>query len=189
MNITRNHTAYAFIEQTLSKIWGANNGNVLTTYDSSYSKASTSTNKTIGEVSSKYKKYARGGLIDYTGFAHVDGSPDNPEMVLNPSDTANFIALKDAMQKASTRDGLLAKLVGQPNILNQLTKVGAVPEASGTKIGSVTYEINIPIERVLDYNDFVNQLVTDGKFENFLHAATTNRLVGGSKLAKNKYRW
>ena len=177
------------VSQEVSKIWGANNGNVLTTYDSSYSKASTSTNKTIGEVSSKYKKYARGGLIDYTGFAHVDGSPDNPEMVLNPSDTANFIALKDAMQKASTRDGLLAKLVGQPNILNRLTKVGAVPEASGTKIGSVTYEINIPIERVLDYNDFVNQLVTDGKFENFLHAATTNRLVGGSKLEKNKYRW
>ena len=75
------------------------------------------------------------------------------------------------------------------NTLAQLAKVGAIPDSSGTKIGNISYEINIPIERVLDYNDFVNQLVADGKFESFLHAATTDRLVGGSKLAKNKYRW
>ena len=177
------------ISQETAKIWSARNNPTLAVYDSSFSKAQTSTNQTINGVTSSLKKYARGGLVDYTGLAHVDGSPSNPEMVLSPSDTANFIALKDAMKKASDGDGLLAKLFGQSNALAQLAKVGAIPDSSGTKIGNISYEINIPIERVLDYNDFVNQLVADGKFESFLHAATTDRLVGGSKLAKNKYRW
>lgn len=177
------------ISQETAKIWSARNNPTLAVYDSSFSKAQTSTNQTINGVTSSLKKYARGGLVDYTGLAHVDGSPSNPEIVLSPSDTANFIALKDAMKKASDGDGLLAKLFGQSNTLAQLAKVGAIPDSSGTKIGNISYEINIPIERVLDYNDFVNQLVADGKFESFLHAATTDRLVGGSKLAKNKYRW
>ena len=177
------------ISQETAKIWSARNNPTLAVYDSSFSKAQTSTNQTINGVASSLKKYARGGLVDYTGLAHVDGSPSNPEIVLSPSDTANFIALKDAMKKASDGDGLLAKLFGQSNTLAQLAKVGAIPDSSGTKIGNISYEINIPIERVLDYNDFVNQLVADGKFESFLHAATTDRLVGGSKLAKNKYRW
>ena len=177
------------ISQEIAKIWSARNNPTLAVYDSSFSKAQTSTNQTINGVTSSLKKYARGGLVDYTGLAHVDGSPSNPEMVLSPSDTANFIALKDAMKKVSDGDGLLAKLFGQSNTLAQLAKVGAIPDSSGTKIGNISYEINIPIERVLDYNDFVNQLVADGKFESFLHAATTDRLVGGSKLAKNKYRW
>lgn len=177
------------ISQETAKIWSARSNPTLAVYDPSFSKAQTSTNQTINGVTNSLKKYARGGLVDYTGLAHVDGSPSNPEMVLSPSDTANFIALKDAMKKASDGDGLLAKLFGQSNTLAQLAKVGAIPDSSGTKIGNISYEINIPIERVLDYNDFVNQLVTDGKFESFLHAATTDRLVGGSKLAKNKYRW
>ena len=177
------------ISQETAKIWSAGNNPTLAVYDSSFSKAQTSTNQTINGVTSSLKKYARGGLVDYTGLAHVDGSPSNPEIVLSPSDTANFIALKDAMKKASDGDGLLAKLFGKSNTLAQLAKVGAIPDSSGTKIGNISYEINIPIERVLDYNDFVNQLVADGKFESFIHAATTDRLVGGSKLAKSKYRW
>ena len=177
------------ISQETARIWGASNNPALAVYGSSFSKAQTSTNQTINGVTSSYKKYARGGLVDYTGLAHVDGSPNNPEMVLSPSDTANFIALKDAIQKVSNGDGLLDKLLSQSKTLKQLAKVGTIPDTAGAKIGNITYQIHIPIERVLDYNDFVNQLVADNKFENFLHTTITDRLVGGSKLAKTKYRW
>ena len=36
-------------------------------------------------------RYAKGGLVDYTGLAWVDGTASNPEMMLNPSDTQNIL--------------------------------------------------------------------------------------------------
>jgi hypothetical protein len=32
-------------------------------------------------------RYAKGGLVDYTGLAWVDGTASDPEMMLNPGDT------------------------------------------------------------------------------------------------------
>jgi hypothetical protein len=32
-------------------------------------------------------KYKKGGLVDYTGPAWVDGTPGNPEAFLNPTQT------------------------------------------------------------------------------------------------------
>ena len=47
-----------------------------------------------------YKKYfATGGLADFTGPAWMDGTPSAPELVLNATDTANFIALKDILSE------------------------------------------------------------------------------------------
>ena len=39
-----------------------------------------------------YSAFKKGGLADYTGMAWLDGTPTEPEMVLNPKDTQNFIA-------------------------------------------------------------------------------------------------
>lgn len=55
-----------------------------------------------GNSSASYKKYASGGVADYTGPAWLDGSPTKPEMVLNPQDTANFIVLKDILSEILT---------------------------------------------------------------------------------------
>ena len=44
-------------------------------------------------------KYATGGLADFTGPAWMDGTPSAPELVLNTTDTANFIALKDILSE------------------------------------------------------------------------------------------
>lgn len=41
--------------------------------------------------------YERGGLIDFTGPAWVDGNKKNPEMVLSSTDTKNFITLKNVL--------------------------------------------------------------------------------------------
>ena len=49
--------------------------------------------------------------------------------------------------------------------------------------------VTIPIERVNDYNDFVNQLKKDDKFANMIRSETIDLVRGGSKLAKNKYTW
>ena len=41
--------------------------------------------------------YKTGGLVDSTGLAWLDGTKKKPEMVLNATDTENFIELKDIL--------------------------------------------------------------------------------------------
>ena len=137
--------------------------------------------------------YETGGLVDYTGLAQLDGTPNKPEYVLSASDTENFMELTDAMSDIASGNISIADLFNNSNvseILSNLTDT-AVPDitANNASIGSVSYEINIPIENVSDYNDFVNQMVKDDKFEKFIQSMTIDRLAGGSKLAKNKYQW
>lgn len=140
-----------------------------------------------------YSAFKKGGLADYTGMAWLDGTPTEPEMVLNPEDTANFIALKDAMRSIADGSSPLADLfngdASAANILKQLAKIESPLTARGTNVGDITYQITIPIDHVQDYNDFMNQMRKDGKFEKMIQSMTVDRLVGGSKIAKNKYQW
>ena len=48
------------------------------------------------------KGYSTGGIADYTGPAWLHGTPSKPELVLNATDTKNFLALKDVLSKAIT---------------------------------------------------------------------------------------
>lgn len=140
-----------------------------------------------------YSAFKKGGLADYTGMAWLDGTPTEPEMVLNSEDTENFIALKDAMRRIADGNSPLADLFGSDdnsaNILKQLAKIESPLVTRGMNIGDITYEITIPIDHVQDYNDFMNQMRKDGKFEKMVQSMTLDRLVGGSKIAKNKYQW
>ncbi len=126
------------------------------------------------------KSYASGGLIDYTGLANVHGSADKPEMVLNSEDTKNFIKLRDIL-----RNGGIALHASSPTV--SLPGVTAPGVNGGYTVGEIN--ISIPIERVEDYNDFVNQLRSDGQFEKFVQEITIGRLAGKSKLSKNKFDW
>lgn len=126
------------------------------------------------------KSYASGGLIDYTGLANVHGSTDKPEMVLNSEDTKNFIKLRDIL-----RNGGIALHASSPTV--SLPGVTAPGVNGGYTVGEIN--ISIPIERVEDYNDFVNQLRSDGQFEKFVQEITIGRLAGKSKLSKNKFDW
>ena len=51
-----------------------------------------------------YKKYLsnykKGGLADFTGPAWLDGTPSKPELILNNTDTKNFLALRDVLSDA-----------------------------------------------------------------------------------------
>lgn len=140
-----------------------------------------------------YSAFKNGGLADYTGVAWLDGTPNKPEMVLNASDTSNFIALKDAMKDIASGNGLLSDLfngMGSSSILSRLIGTNSLqPTTAQSAIGDITYQVNIPIDHVQDYDDFMNQMRADGKFEKMIQSMTVERLSGASQLSKNKYKW
>lgn len=145
---------------------------------------------------SDVKAYKTGGLVDYTGLAKVDGTPEKPELMLNAEDTENFLGLRDLLRELSSQSLAAGNSYGfGAPTLSGVTDVSRILSTlrsanggnMGTTVGDI--EINIPIERVDDYNDFVNKLKNDKKFENMMLDATVGRLAGGSSLAKHKYKW
>lgn len=142
-----------------------------------------------------YKVYRKGGLVDYTGIAKVDGTPANPELMLNARDTQNFLALRDTLrnlsnlpiteQYPSILDSQFAhKIVDITEMLSSIrTPVGN----TGTTFGD--FEVNIPIENVQDYNDFVRQLRADPHFEEMILGMTLGRALGKTPISKYKHQW
>lgn len=55
----------------------------------------------MGSIEDLFKtasyKYDTGGIADYTGPAWLDGTPSKPELVLNSTDTQNFLALRNIL--------------------------------------------------------------------------------------------
>lgn len=88
-----------------------------------------------------YKKYAKGGLVDYTGPAWVDGTPNKPESFLNSEDTA--------------RIGEAAKLLADLPIFNSTSNA---ENAVSTNIGDTSIEIHINVESISDDYD-VDQMI------------------------------
>lgn len=125
----------------------------------------------MARASGAVKAYATGGLVDYTGLAAVHGSKARPELMLNANDTVNFLEAAKMMRDAFTAP----RLSGLPEIGGS---------TGGFSIGQ--FMVNIPIERVLDYNDFVRQLQSDPKFERLISAMTLDRTIGKSALGKNR---
>lgn len=142
-----------------------------------------------------YQKYASGGLADYTGVAWIDGSPTKPELVLDAQDTANFIALKDTLRKMTAQELTFGTSYGADyaqrfsGITDISKKVASLRDTSGVNTGVNVgdTQINIQIDHVEDYNDFVSQLQRDKRFEGFIQSITVDRLAGNSPLKKYKY--
>lgn len=115
------------------------------------------------------------------------------ETLVRKSDHAILtrIGKGDRMYNAMASENLWNAANNPANfIIESLSKVSKLPSGlGGMGIGSINYEVNIPIDHVGDYNDFMNQLKNDGRFEKFIQSMTVDRLVGRSKLAKNKYQW
>jgi hypothetical protein len=51
----------------------------------------------VSVMKAKYTAFETGGLADFTGPAWLDGTKSSPELVLNSTDTRNFIMLKDIL--------------------------------------------------------------------------------------------
>jgi hypothetical protein len=93
------------------------------------------------EVTGAYKKYATGGLVDYTGLAQVDGTPNKPEAFLSAEDTANI--------------GAAAKLLADLPIFNSTSNA---ENAASTNIGDTSIEIHINVENISDDYD-IDQMI------------------------------
>ena len=141
----------------------------------------------------KVKAFSTGGLNDTPGLAMLHGTKEKPELVLNANDTKNFINFNDTLREME-RNQTLDFMSGYSGIEApplQLTKLPSF--TSGMSSPDITQDVNvtnnIKIERVLDYNDFVNQMVRDKKYEKFIQSISIDRLGNGRPLDKYKYRW
>ena len=85
-------------------------------------------NKVYGLKGKKAFKttFATGGIANFTGPAWLDGTPSKPELVLNATDTKNFLALRDVLDRA-------------------MASTGSVTNSYG---GNATYEININVDKI-----------------------------------------
>lgn len=140
------------------------------------------------------KSYSTGGLADYTGIANIHGSKENPELVLNAQDTKNFIKLNDILREAmkSQNSDLLCNMHSIDSPILQLSKIPSVISGISSPEISQNTTINvggIHIDHVQDYNDLVNQMAKDPKFEKMLKAINANQLGYGNSMDKHKYRW
>lgn len=132
--------------------------------------------------------YASGGVNRKTGLAWLDGTASKPEVVLNSNDASNFLALRDALRTASNSDFL--SLFGGMSVNHSIgTPAFGSLSSSTTRFGdsSNSYTINVAIDHVQDYNDFVSQLQKDHKFEKIVQSFTLGRLNGKGSLDKYKY--
>ena len=96
----------------------------------------------------KFVRYATGGLASSTGLAWLDGTPSQPELVLNSKDTQNFIALRDILS----------------NLANNGTSIG----------GDTYYDIDIDVDSLQSDYD-VEQLAD--KIRSMIAADATYRNV------------
>ena len=143
---------------------------------------------------SDIRAYKTGGLIDYTGLAQVDGTKTKPEMVLNANDTKNFLAIVDKLKgvPVSVKGSEFAdyKSIIQHAITSADTiskKLNSIQSRTVNQDVNSNVTLNVNIDHVENYDEFVEKLKHDGQFEKFVQAVTTDRLVGGSALAKYKY--
>lgn len=125
----------------------------------------------MARASGAVKAYATGGLVDYTGLAAVHGTRAHPELMLSANDTENFLEAAKWMREAFMSAGIP-------------TVPGAASVGTGLSIGQ--FQVNIPIERVLDYNELVKQLQADPKFDRLINAMTLDRTLGKSVFGKNR---
>lgn len=111
------------------------------------------------------KAYAKGGLVDYTGLAWVDGTPDDPELMLNSGDTQNILA---AASVANSLDkGLLRTLMESVSttaqamlgmLSNAYHAAGINPVSSTTLDQQVHITAEFP--NVTDHNEIEEALST-----------------------------
>ena len=112
-----------------------------------------------------YSKYAKGGIVDFSGPAWVDGTKSRPEAFLNADDTK--------------RIGEAAKLLSDlPLLDNPRTQTN---EISNTNVGDTTFEIHINVENISSDYD-VDQAVERVKQD----IADAAQYAGSNVILKKK---
>ena len=135
------------------------------------------------------KAYKTGGLVDETGLAWLDGTKGKPELVLNASDTENFIELTEAMRKLSDAD-ISAMMSNMSPMYNSLTPIspGYIPNNNVSQNMNNVFNMTFELHDVTNGEQVINYLIKSDRFENAVKAMTVDRLAGGSKFSKSKYK-
>ena len=115
------------------------------------------------------------------------------ESIVKPSENAivTHIAKGDSVLTADATRNIWDMASDPSDFINRNLLTNGLMSGIGNIGGNTFGDINIdiPIEYVQDYNDFVTQLQKDNKFERMIQDMTIGRINGGSKFAKGKYRW
>lgn len=74
----------------------------------------------------KLKRYKKGGLVDFTGPAWVDGTKSAPEGFLDAQDTRNLIALKNILESLRKSSGGLGDGMSGDNYFDIRVQVGSL---------------------------------------------------------------
>lgn len=205
------------LTEGMQTIWDSSSESiesVISTYGDGFNEKLTSVNKVLSEINHYVSKmvassdahvtgeppaFASGGLADFTGLAQLDGTPQKPELVLDAQDTKNFLELTEILRTLSSQElrvgdpydinvGNVSHVPGLVDISSVLASIRNQPAGKlSNSFGDIN--ITIPIDHVDGYNDFVNQLRDDQKFERMIQDMTIGRLSNGSRLSKNKYGW
>ena len=71
---------------------------------------------------------------------------------------------------------------------NYVEQFSKIPNQGGNNIGQITNNnsLNIQIDHVQDYNDFVRRLQSDNKFEKFIKACSIDQLNGANSVSKRR---
>lgn len=119
--------------------------------NSSNSTTSTSTTSTgaLGTLNSLLtgKKFATGGLADFTGPAWLDGSPSAPERVLSPQQTKLFDAMVQSLQLIST-----VRTPAFPSLSSP-----AAQASGGNTFGDIIVQVD-HLESDADYKDMAKKV-------------------------------
>lgn len=144
-------------------------------------------NAWISTSGSKIVGYSDGGIIGGLQKVAMRNGDDmitvntlkKGEGILTPEQAVQFKNIADHLP-------LLQGIVDSSAIFGQI-KAGLSAGDGNTNVAFG--DINISIEHVQDYNDFVRQLQSDDKFERMIQDMTVNRLAGKSMMAKRNYKW
>lgn len=110
--------------------------------------------------------FAKGGPVNYTGLAWVDGTPGSPEYVLNPSDTQNILAAASFAHSldSGTLSGLVDSIKSAAQAMLSMLggfyhSVTSVHTASNTSLDQNVH-ITAEFPNVTDHNEIEEALLS-----------------------------
>ena len=125
-------------------------------------------NKALASIA--IRKYLTGGLVDYTGPAWVDGTKDQPELMLNASDTANLLTTVGLVRQIDTQTlNLLQSMLSQ-NVLSMLYSLGGLtmPNVASTHKDELEQNVHITAE----FPNATDHSEIEQAFEDIINMAT-----------------
>ena len=116
-----------------------------------------------------------------------------PETVIRKSDNALLtpLSIGDTVLKNASHNRIWEMATNPTDFISKyMPKFSPIIPSKSSSVNNAPTEIqvNIGIEKVQDYNDFVRQLQNDNKFERLVQAMTIDRIAGKGKLNKHGIR-